>query len=143
MSDVILNEIRKGFYLDSVALMRLSREVASIDGVTDAALMMGSPSNLAIMHTAGLLDAGTIARNNDLVLAIRASNQALADSALASAIEALDRPKAGIGDSQAWHPRSIAAAVRGVNNANLALVSVPAEFAATEARKALRRGFQY
>lgn len=28
MNVVVLNEVRKGFYLDSVALMRLSREVA-------------------------------------------------------------------------------------------------------------------
>ena len=28
MTTFVLNEIRKGFYLDSVALMRLSREIA-------------------------------------------------------------------------------------------------------------------
>jgi hypothetical protein len=33
MTGIVLNEIRKGFYLDSVALMRLSREVAAMPGV--------------------------------------------------------------------------------------------------------------
>ena len=48
MSPYVLNEIRRGFYLDSVALMRLSREIASAAGVIEAALMMGTPSNQAI-----------------------------------------------------------------------------------------------
>ena len=48
--------VRRGFYLDSVALMRLSRSVAGIKGVTEAALMMGTPSNIRVMTDAGLLD---------------------------------------------------------------------------------------
>lgn len=35
MNVVVLNEVRKGFYLDSVALMRLSREVAGSPGVIE------------------------------------------------------------------------------------------------------------
>ena len=38
MSDVVLNELRKGTYLDSVALMRLSRRIAAMPGVVEAAL---------------------------------------------------------------------------------------------------------
>ncbi len=38
MSATILNEVRRGFYLDSVALMRLSREIAGLSGVVEAAL---------------------------------------------------------------------------------------------------------
>jgi hypothetical protein len=56
VSTFVLNEVRKGFYLDSVALMRLSREIAAAPGIIEAALMMGTPSNTAIMRDAGLLD---------------------------------------------------------------------------------------
>ncbi len=45
MSATIVNEVRSGFYLDSVALMRLSREIAGLPGVVEAALMMGTPAN--------------------------------------------------------------------------------------------------
>ena len=54
MSAVILNKLRKGFYLDSVALMRLSRSVAAMEGIEEAALMMGTPANRQIMADAGL-----------------------------------------------------------------------------------------
>ena len=40
----------------------------------------------------------------------------------------------------AWQPRSLRAAVNAAPEANLALISVPGEFAAAEARKAIRRG---
>ncbi len=141
MSDIVVTEIRKGTYLDSVALMRLSREIAGMDGVVEAALMMGSPSNLAIMRDAGLLDAATEARPNDLVIALKADNQAAADAARAAAVAGLDKPKGGGGQgSELWRPRSTAAAIDALPGANLALISVPGDFAAAEARKALRRG---
>ena len=54
---VLLNLVRKSFYLDSVALMRLSRRIAGMPGVIEAALMMGTPANRQIMQEAGLLDA--------------------------------------------------------------------------------------
>ncbi|TDL81257.1 acyl-CoA synthetase FdrA [Palleronia sediminis] len=139
MSDVLVNEIRRGFYLDSVALMRLSREVAGAEGVIEAALMMGSPSNLAIMRDAGLIEAGCDARPNDLVLGLRARDAAAAEAARALALEGLDRPRASAA-AEDWRPRSIAAATEALPAANLALVSVPGDFAATEARRALGRG---
>ena len=49
MSAIVLNHVRKGFYLDSVALMRISREVAVLDGVEEAGLMMATPANRAIL----------------------------------------------------------------------------------------------
>jgi FdrA protein len=140
MSAYVLNEIRKGFYLDSVALMRLSREIASATGVVEAALMMGTPSNQAIMRNAGLLDGDVSAQGNDLILAIKAESEAAARAALADAQKALDKPKTASSGEAAWRPRSIAAAVKAAPDANLALISVPGEFAAAEARKALNRG---
>jgi succinyl-CoA synthetase alpha subunit len=140
MSAYVLNDIRKGFYLDSVALMRLSREIASAAGVVEAALMMATPSNQAIMRNAGLLSGDVAAQGNDLILAIKAESEAAARAALAEALKALDRPKITGSGQAAWRPRSIAAAVKATPEANLALISVPGEFAAAEARKALNRG---
>lgn len=140
MSVVVLNEVRTGFYLDSVALMRLSREVAGSPGVIEAALMMGTPSNAAIMRNAGLLEEGVAVKGNDLVIAVKAESEAAAREALDSAIKSLDKPK-NQGEAQAaWRPHSIAAAVKVRPELNLALISVPGEFAAAEARKALNRG---
>lgn len=140
MSGFVLNEVRKGFYLDSVALMRLSREIGSAPGVIEAALMMGTPSNQAIMKNAGLLDGNVAAQGNDLILAVRAESELAARTALGDALKALDKPKKQGAAAEAWQPRSIAAAVKVAPDSNLALISVPGEFAAAEARKALNRG---
>lgn len=140
MSAFVLNEIRKGFYLDSVALMRLSREIASAPGILEAALMMGTPSNVAIMRNAGLLDGDVAALGNDLILAVKAESEQAARAALGDALKALDKPKTQSAGEATWRPRSIGAAVKSTPDANLALISVPGEFAAAEARKALNRG---
>ncbi len=38
----VFNRVRRAFYLDSVALMRLSQRVSALPGVESAALMIGS-----------------------------------------------------------------------------------------------------
>ena len=53
----ILNYIRRGLYLDSVALMRMSRTVAAMEGVAECGMMMGTPANKRIMADAGVLAA--------------------------------------------------------------------------------------
>jgi len=141
MSAVVLNEVRKGFYLDSVALMRLSRQIAGMAGVEEAALMMGTPANREILADAGLLaGAGAAAGGGDLVIGIRAATREAAEAALAEAVAGLDRPAARGGDGAAWRPRTLRSALAALPEASLALISVPGDFAAAEARKAIRRG---
>ncbi len=142
MSTVLVNEIRAGFYLDSVALMRLSRVVGALPGVVEAAMMTGTPANRAIMSDAGLLDAAgaaAAARGNDLVIAVRARDDEAAQAAVVEARRLLDAPRQQV-SAGGYRPRSIAAAVQDLPGANLALVSVPGDFAAAEARRALRHG---
>ena len=138
---VIVNDIRRGLYLDSVALMRMSRTVAAMDRVAECGMMMGTPANLGIMTDAGVLaDSGRNAAPGDLVIAISAQDQAAADAALSAARVLLDAPKGGAGKTSTWAPRTIRAAVAADPAANVALISVPGAFAAAEARKALQRG---
>jgi succinyl-CoA synthetase alpha subunit len=140
MSEFTLNEVRKGFYLDSVALMRISREIAGAPGILEAALMMGTPSNVAIMRNAGLLNEQSAnAQGNDLILAVRAESEDAARAALADAAKALDKPKSKGDGAEAYRPKSISAAVKEFDGLNVALISVPGDFAAAEAHKALRR----
>ena len=141
MSEFVLNEIRHGFYLDSVALMRMSREIAGLPGVSEAAMMMGTPANKEIMHDAGLLDeSGAAAEANDRIIGIRASTEDAARHALASAGHHLEKPRSRVDGEDTWRPRSLRAALSAMPDANLALISVPGDYATAEARKALRRG---
>ncbi|MGB7256850.1 MAG: oxidoreductase, partial [Pseudolabrys sp.] len=71
----VVNRIRRTFYMDSVALMRISRAVSSLAGVETAALMIGSTTNKKLMRDAGLLNADSdSAGANDLVIAVRAGD---------------------------------------------------------------------
>src|SRR5438094_933644 len=49
------NFVRASFYQDSVTLMRLSRDMEAVPGVTAAAAMMGTPHNRELLQQAGLL----------------------------------------------------------------------------------------
>src|SRR2546427_11229757 len=48
------NFVRASFYQDSVTLMRLSRDMEAVPGVTAAAAMMGTPHNRELLQQAGL-----------------------------------------------------------------------------------------
>ncbi len=142
---VLVNELRRDFYLDSVALMRVSSAIAAGEGVHEASLMVGTPANLEILAQARLLaEAGREARPADLVIAVRAEDAAHADAALAEARRALEsRSAGGASDGPAgegWRPRSLAGALRARPDATLALVSIPGEHAAAEAHRALGLG---
>jgi len=135
-----LNKVEKGVYLDSVALMRVSRRVSALAGVEAASLMIGTPSNRELLRGAGLLaPEGEGAGANDLVIAVRAESHAAARDALQDAVRFLSEKNtehtAGLPSA-----RSLAGALELLPGANLALISVPGEFAALEARKALERG---
>jgi len=136
----VLNLVEKSRYLDSVALMRVSRRVSALAGVEAASLMIGSPSNRELLRGAGLLAReGEQAGANDLVIAVRASSGQAAKDAAESALRFLNERNPDESGSLP-RARTLAGALEILPGANLALISVPGEFAALEARKALQRG---
>jgi len=138
---IIRNEIRKGLYLDSVALMRAARAIAALPGVEEAGMMMGTPANKEILREAGVLDeAGAQAGPGDLVIAVRVRDADAAAAAMTEARRLLDQPRRSEAGDASWQPRTLRGAVEQMPDANLALISVPGDFAVAEARKGLRRG---
>jgi FdrA protein len=132
----IQNRVERGRYLDSVALMRVSRRLAALPGVDNAALMIGTPANKALLRDAGLLAAeGEAAGANDLIIAVRAADPAAALAQVAKLLE--EKPPQQEGLRRA---RGFAAAHQLEPGANLAIVSGPGAYAAREARKALLAG---
>jgi FdrA protein len=135
---VIRNEILRNRYLDSVSLMRASRRLEALPGVRAAALMIGTPANKALLREAGLLAAeGEAAGVNDLVIAVRTDAESEARAAFESARQVLASQEKSAAPG---HARSLSGALQALPGANLALVSVPPEFAAREARHALESG---
>ena len=138
---VLVNKVRDGFYLDSVALMRLSSRLAEMPGVAEAVLMIGTPNNKRIMAEAGLLNGdGQAASANDLVVALRADSQRVADQALAAALRGLEEQAVTSGGPDRRSVGSLPTALRELPQANLALISTPGEYAAREAAAALAQG---
>jgi FdrA protein len=129
-------------YADSVRLMSIARAVRERDGVARCELGMGTPANLEVLAAYG---ADAQATPADLVIAVEGRDSAGAD-ALAWAERELASPAAsedGLGgDRSRRHvpPRSLAAAARELAGANVALISVPGEYAALEAQRALSTG---
>jgi FdrA protein len=137
----VVNRVRRGFYADSVALMRISRAVSALPGVEEASLMIGTPTNRALLEGSGLLDGeGAKAQADDLVVAIRASDAGAAAAALESAEKLLSGGGTAHAASGLTAVRTVSGALAALEGANLALISVPGEFAAAEARGALERG---
>ncbi|MBI1962449.1 MAG: acyl-CoA synthetase FdrA [Candidatus Rokubacteria bacterium] len=121
--------------------MRLTRDMEAVSDVTRAAVMMGTPQNLALLKDAGLLTAeGEAAGPTDLVVAVAAGTRAAAEAARAAAETALTARRAATASGAAARPRSLAGALRALPGATLALISVPGVYAAAEARKALVAG---
>lgn len=137
--------IRQQFYLDSVALMRMSRTLTAHEGVQDAAMMMGTPANIEILSNAALLELPESGQSKppigpgDLILSVRADSHAIAISMLDEAESLLSQPQQARA-SRRWQPRSIRSAVDEHPESNLVLISVAGAFAVGEARKAIRRG---
>src|ERR1044072_4706638 len=92
---VILNEVRRATYLDSIVLMRISRQIAVLPGVEEAGLIIGTPANKEILRAANIPGPkGSAADPGDLIVALRTSDAPAAEAALAEARRLLDQPSA-------------------------------------------------
>jgi FdrA protein len=138
---VILNEVRRATYFDSIVLMRISRQIAALPGVEEAGLIIGTPANKEILRDAGILGPeGTTAEPGDLILALRATDTLAGQAALAEARRLLDQPGTLGAAAAVESSRTVRAAAQRLPAANLALISVPGHFAVAEARKAMDLG---
>lgn len=129
--------IRKNRYLDSVFLMGVARRLSERPGIVSAAAVMGTAANRLVLRKMGfaetaLQDAGP----NDLVVALE--GEAVAVAGLLEGIEQwLVRPESALAGAMAL---SLDDAWTRQQTSNLAVISVPGEYAAREAHAALDHG---
>jgi succinyl-CoA synthetase alpha subunit len=138
---VSAGQIRKGAYFDSVTLMAVAREVTELPGVVDAAVVMGTAENRAILGTSGLLlDDFADAGDTDLLVAVKAESGEVAEKAFAAVTELLAAAGRSSGGGSEIAPGSMDGALEVMPDAQLALISVAGKYAGAEAMKALHRG---
>ena len=138
-----LQKIMRNHYRDSVSLMQLSSRLVDLSGVVQASAVMATDSNLALLKEAGLLEGKNDAGPNDLLIVIQGDDEALLERALAKAEDQLNERRAVWSEDsvkQRIAPRSIEMGLNCMAKANLALISVPGEYAGSEALKALHLG---
>jgi succinyl-CoA synthetase alpha subunit len=129
--------VKKNFHRDSVRLLHLSEEAKKIDGIKDAAVVMGTTTNKEILQKLSLLtDEGKAASESDMIFAVMADSQSIIDSAMKQIEEMVLKPPAAKGRSF----YSVDAALQAVADANLAIVSIPGEHAREVVLKLLNKG---
>ncbi len=118
-------------YADSVRLMGIARALRDHEGVSACEVVMGTPANLSALAALG---ASAAAGPGDVVVAVDGED-GLGDTVLAEVQRLLvgGAPRSDEGPAPA---RTLAA----VDAANVALISVPGEYATLEAHRALTRG---
>lgn len=133
--------IKSNLYLDSATLMALSQRAKGLDGVNEAVAVMATQANKDLLERVGLLDGlAESATPRDLILAARGESE----EALGIAIDFLEEGLHSRGESRKKNgdaaPGNLVEALEMDPDLNLALISVPGDYAAYEARKALERG---
>ncbi len=121
-------------YADSVTLMGIADAVKKNDGVLFAEVQMATPANLEVIRGLGF-NVPPEASPNDLVVAIAARDEAALKSAEQDAIDRLDRKRGE--DGETFNSIDDVDAADGWN---LCQISLPGEYVAEEAKKAIGKG---
>jgi succinyl-CoA synthetase alpha subunit len=137
----VIGQIRKGAYFDSVTLMRVGKEIATLAGVIDAAVVMGTKSNKAILKSSGLLSATfNNSDDTDLLVAIKGETEAAAQTALGAVDGLLKKTVHTTTNAGESHSANLTGALAVIPGANLALISIAGRYAGDEAMRALESG---
>jgi len=126
-------------YFDSVFLMRVSKRLSERPGINYAAMVMGTPKNVQILADAGYEGIDSLgASSNDLVVSLKADSVDAAQEVINSLEKFLARDTSKVATDT--KVRTIDQALTQQPDSNLAVISVPGEFAARETRQALQNG---
>ncbi len=136
--DVEYVEARRGAYADSVTLLQVTRRVADTPGVRGALVAMATDLNLDLARGMGF-SVPESAGPNDLLIAVRAEDEAALAAAKDAVLAALTAPAGATAAPTDVPPATTASALRR-EPADLVLVSVPGPSAFAEAADALDAG---
>jgi FdrA protein len=127
--------IRKNQYYDSVFLMGINKHLSEEEAVTQSAMLMGTEKNKELLKDIKVISEEIkSAQPNDLIVAVVAESQVFVDKALSRLDFWLT---AAIENAPISNLHTLQEGLAEKPNANLAVISLPGEYAAREARKAL------
>ncbi len=133
--------VKPNQYSDSVSLMRLSNDVAALDGVEDVLVGMATDLNLELLANMGTATAETDAATpNDLLIAVIAVDEVAGQNALAAIEAGMSKKKPGRQEEGEQVFEFIDQVAELEEGYNIAVVSVPGTYAAHECQRALQQG---
>ena len=127
--------VKKNRYVDSVSLMGVSERVTAMEGVENAEAQMATCANQDVLKQLGYALPEEVSPN-DLVIAITARDDTAYAAALKLAEDIIDRKNT---DSDR-HYADISEIDMEEDAYDLCQISLPGEYAAAEAKKALEKG---
>ena len=138
---MIKSLVKKGEYFDSVSLMIVGKDVAQMNNVIDATVVMATQENKSILKTAGLyLDEFEKYDDTDLLIVIKTDNEDKFDEIFENVDNLLSEIRNKKDDQGTFNPRSLESAIQIQPDSNLALISITGRYAGREAMKALKKG---
>lgn len=134
--------IHRGTYHDSAFLMRVSRDLKQLEGISEAVVLMGTPMNCQLITEAGFKDPQlSTVTPLDVVIALRAQHADQIEKAQKVLHQRLsgegEAEASGTGRADQARVRSIAEAAKALPSAKIVTIAVPGVYAAYVARRAL------
>lgn len=127
--------VRKNSYYDSVTLMLITREVRKTEGVREVLVAMGTDLNKELAKNLGLSGSEIEGLTpNDFFIAVDIEKEASFENITEMIQYLLNRKKV---DATGYRPPTLESALKHMPDTNLVLISLPGEYAADQARKAL------
>ena len=127
--------VEKKRYVDSVSLMGIPDRVKTLEGITNVEAMMATCANQAVLNMLEYSLPEDITAN-DLVIAVTAGTEAQCDAAVELVKNIIDRK-----DVEDYiHYNSLDEINMTQDHYDLCQISLPGEYAAAEAKKALQMG---
>lgn len=138
---IVKGFIKTGEYFDSVTLMLVARSLTEMEGVSDAAVVMGTAENKEILKASEMLiDEFKNTTDTDLLLVAKAEDEKVVDETLVKAEELLVESKSRKAEIGEYMPKSLEGAVKHLPGANMVIISVAGRYAGGVAMDALKKG---
>jgi len=122
---MILNIVKKNFFRDSVQMMQFSQQLKDVQGVVDAAIVMGTDLNKNTLKNMNLLtEDGNSATENDTLISINCQDENSLNNAAQKAEQLLVSDSA----KEKNEFNDLSSALESFSNANIASLSIPGQF---------------
>ena len=138
---MIKSLIKTGEYYDSVSLMIVGKEITEMDGVIDAAVVMATLENKAILKMSNLyLPEFDNCSDTDLLLVVNSEDEQLLENLEEIINDLLFKIRNKKSSQGSYSPKSIDGVVDICPECNLVLISIAGKYAGKQAMKALQKG---